>query len=300
MWNFIASAYWALVALDAEKSMGLRETMDELIDWTYKQVCTCQEDIEAVAKQFGGSSRSSFVLASCSEKGAGKKLEAQEKRREKEKKRIEAAKDAVKKAAQDKKEKETVEEFEKEEKTIGQVGLEKKSMDAFKKYREQNEIIEKKTTVSKFDKEELEKRRLAYIAIKKAKFAVMKKKMMERLQKLKEQKGGIKTIEVEITHAYEDLKLKKAKQEEFPDDEELEADVEAQTTKVDTMEETVEEMAEEIEKPKPKKEGEVVKKQTEKEKAISIEQSDALKRIKTKAAEKKAYSTIYIEAKELI
>jgi hypothetical protein len=24
MWNFIASAYWALVALDAEKSMGLR------------------------------------------------------------------------------------------------------------------------------------------------------------------------------------------------------------------------------------------------------------------------------------
>jgi hypothetical protein len=69
IWNFIAAGYWALVQLD------IRTQMDETVDWTYKQICTCQEDIEEIARQFGGSERSAFILASCSEKGAGKKLE---------------------------------------------------------------------------------------------------------------------------------------------------------------------------------------------------------------------------------
>ena len=78
VWNFVAAAYWALVALD------IRETLDETIDWTYKQVCTCQEDLDEVARQFGGSERAGFILASCSEEGADKKLETQKVRRDKE------------------------------------------------------------------------------------------------------------------------------------------------------------------------------------------------------------------------
>ena len=70
IWNFLAAGYWSLVALD------IRPTLDDTVDFAYKQICTCQEDIEEIARQYGGDERSSFVLASCSEEGANKKLEA--------------------------------------------------------------------------------------------------------------------------------------------------------------------------------------------------------------------------------
>lgn len=70
LWNFIAAGYWALVAL------GIKTTMDDIVDWGYKQICSCQADIDEIARQFGGSERAAFVLSSCSEEGASKKLEA--------------------------------------------------------------------------------------------------------------------------------------------------------------------------------------------------------------------------------
>jgi hypothetical protein len=159
-------------------------------------------------------------------------------------------------------------------------------MDAFKKYKEENEKVNKKSIVTKFDKEALEAKKNEYLAIKKAKMAVMRKKMLEKMRKLKKEEGGLKKMEEETEQAYDDLKHKKDKHQEFPDDEEVEAEVEAQQTKVETIEQSVEIIIDE----KPK----------EGEKKPTTAELDALKRLKSKAAEKQAYSQMYNEAKEII
>jgi hypothetical protein len=48
-WNFIAAAYWALVSLE------IKNEMDPVLDIVYKNICTCQDDFDAIAKQLGGS-----------------------------------------------------------------------------------------------------------------------------------------------------------------------------------------------------------------------------------------------------
>lgn len=74
---FIASAYWALVALD------IRPTLDDALTWSYKHICTCDTDINEVANRFGGDTRSTFVLSACSETTAKNKVVSKEMKKEK-------------------------------------------------------------------------------------------------------------------------------------------------------------------------------------------------------------------------
>jgi hypothetical protein len=106
--------------------------------------------------------------------------------REKEAAKVKAAEVAIKKAAQDKKEAEVEVELEKELEVIGEEGVEKKAMEAFKDYKEYNDALTKKTTVTTFDTNELETRHNSYLAIKRAKLRIMRKKMMFRLKAMRQ------------------------------------------------------------------------------------------------------------------
>jgi hypothetical protein len=104
-------------------------------------------------------------------------------------------------------------------------------------------LNEKKTVVTEVDKNELIRKKEVYDAIKKAKFNIVRKKILEKLRRLrKDPKEPVKKIKEVMQAAYDDIKMKKDKQQEFPDDEDIEAEVEAQQTTVDAIEETVEEI----------------------------------------------------------
>jgi hypothetical protein len=47
-WNFIASAYWLVVAFGAE------DFINEKMDQAFELVCTCQEDANGLIKMVGG------------------------------------------------------------------------------------------------------------------------------------------------------------------------------------------------------------------------------------------------------
>lgn len=75
----------------------------------------------------------------------------------------------------------------------------------------------------------------------------MRRKMMTRLRAMRAQQDGAKVIEAEVVEAYDDLRHRQAKQEEFPDDEELVAEVEVQKTRVRAIEECFVDLIEEPE-----------------------------------------------------
>jgi hypothetical protein len=122
-------------------------------------------------------------------------------------------------------------------------------MAAFKSYKDYNDTIAKKTVVTSFDTDELESRHNSYIAIRRAKLLIMRRKMVTRMRTLRKQEGGVQALEAEVVEAYDDLKHRQAKQEEFPDDEDLVAEVAAQQTRVQAMEEAVVELIEKPEEP---------------------------------------------------
>jgi hypothetical protein len=75
-WNLIAAAYWTLVGV------GQQKTANEYLDIGYEYICTCQEDAKNIIKSLGGDAdggRSAYMLSSCSETGAVKKGDAQQK-----------------------------------------------------------------------------------------------------------------------------------------------------------------------------------------------------------------------------
>jgi hypothetical protein len=60
-------------------------------------------------------------------------------------------------------------ELEAEMQTIGEIGIEKKTLEAFKEYKEANDVVNSQAIVTKFDEEELEDKKNAYLALKKGK-----------------------------------------------------------------------------------------------------------------------------------
>jgi len=141
----------------------------------------------------------------------------------------------VKKAAQDKKEKETLKKIEKEVETIGEKGLEKKADDIFKAYKEQTEKLKTKTTVTEFDQEVLETARNEYMAVKKAKTTIALSKAKKRIELVLKEKDGLEKIEKEADKEIDNLRQKQNKKQEFRAEEDLELEIETQNTKVDAM-----------------------------------------------------------------
>jgi mannose-6-phosphate isomerase class I len=156
----------------------------------------------------------------------------------------EAAVEAVKQAALVQKEEETKAALEIEMLEIGEVGLEKKAMEAFKEYKEADQLVVTKSIVTDFDLEELETKKEDYLAVKKAKKDIMKDKMLVRLTEMRKLEDGVVLIEQEVEGAYDDLKHMKDKSNEFPDDEELTAEVAAQQTRVEAIDEVFVEILE--------------------------------------------------------
>lgn len=96
-----------------------------------------------------------------------------------------AAAEAVKAAAIVVKEEETKLALEQEFLIIGEVGLEKKAMEAFREYKEADQLVITKSIVTDFDLEELETKKEGYLAVKKAKKKIMKEKMAARLGEMR-------------------------------------------------------------------------------------------------------------------
>jgi hypothetical protein len=197
-----------------------------------------------------------------------------------------AAAEAVKAAAIVVKEEETKLALEQEFLIIGEVGLEKKAMEAFREYKEADQLVITKSIVTDFDLEELETKKEGYLAVKKAKKNIMKEKMAARLGEMRKLEDGVVLIEQEVEEAYDDLKHMKDKSNEFPDDTELAAEVAAQQTRVEAIDEVFVDIIELA--------------PVEGEAEISIEETEALKRVKNMAAEKQAYNQIYNEGKDII
>ena len=63
--------------------------------------------------------------------------------------------------------------MEKDILVVGEVGIEKEAMEAFREYKEANEIISTKATVSQFDRDDLQTKENEYLAMKKAKRNMM-------------------------------------------------------------------------------------------------------------------------------
>ena len=88
-WNLIAAAYWTLVGV------GQEATAKEYLDIGYEYICTCQEDAKEIIKMLGGEDdggRSAKMLSTCSESGAVKKGDAQEKQEQRRKEQQDANK----------------------------------------------------------------------------------------------------------------------------------------------------------------------------------------------------------------
>lgn len=225
----------------------------------------------------GVSSKSNELISGCSEGTGNKKLYAQKKRAEFITKIKAANLKALRDAAQAKRVIQVRDDLELVAKLEGHEGLERQTIKAFNIYREQAQVMRKKKTMTEKDQIALEKARLEFAAIKKAKKLIQinasRKKMTEKLLK----ENGLEEIEEDVEVAIDELDEVSRKRDEFPDDEETNMLVEVAEAKVDAIAEAAEEIVEARE--------------------VGIKEKPKMKKLINKAKEKRQYNLMWKDAK---
>jgi hypothetical protein len=273
IWNFLASAYW-LVA-----TFGYDKEINPYLDQAYQNVCTCQEDAKVIVKLLGAGDKSTEMLQGCSEFARNKNIDAQNKRAMFVEKIKEANMKALKEAAQKKRTEEMATKLDIVIKEGGEEGIEKETIKAFNEYKQKSQTIAKKTTISEKDRVELERAKNEFDAIKKAKRQILTKQRKGKfMEKLKEE-TGVTMIKEEAEHAMDELDKATRKQEEFPDDEQVNIEVEVAEAKVDSIAEASEEIID--------------------AKEVGVRERGPMKEIIQKAKEKRAYNNMWKDAKTM-
>lgn len=226
-----------------------------------------------------GDKATELVGGTCSEFAENKKMETSERRDKFVKKIKEANMKVLKEAAQKKRTEETQKELEEVIKTEGDVGLEKKSIRAFESYKEKASNLAKKTKITERDRIELERAKNAFDAVKKAKRTIQKKKRFDKMKITLVKEGGLKKVEEEVEEATDELDAASRKVEEFPEDEQANIEVEVAEAKVEAIADAAEEVIE--------------------TKTVGVSEITKVKKIIRKCKEKRAYNTMWKDAKIL-
>jgi len=228
-WNFIAAAYWAAAGA------GKEDMVIEYLDIGYEYVCTCQEDMQALIKSWGGDQdggRSAYMLSTCSESGQVKGNDVDKARKERLKAKIEANMRALKLKAYNRIKEAKQAEMEAMMASKGEDGkkeLERQLMEAFAKFKAEATRLEDKSNVSESEAKALETLEQEYLAMKAVKDEIVMADVRAEINAAKE-KDGIEGLQALADATSLDIGALSKKLKEFPD----ELDVQLELNSIET------------------------------------------------------------------
>jgi hypothetical protein len=139
--------------------------------------------------------------------------------------------------------------------------------------------MSKKTKISEKDRVELERAKNDFEAVKRAKRTIQIKKQRSDMTKELTTEGGVARIKVKVEVVMDELDKAARKQEEFPEDEQANIEVEIAEAKIDAVADAAEEIVDARE--------------------VGLSERPKMKEIIRKAQERRAYNSMWKEAKTL-